>query len=173
MEKQLDMEVLYSLGLGVNERAHSNTYINGHNNGGSSGNIRWNHANGNIVDGSQGTTSASTYANDDILGFAMDLDNNKLYFSNQGVFQNNGDPTSGSTGTGAYSIEPPASNGTGVYHFAVGDAGGGSPVIQCNFGNPIVALSSGNSDANGYGNFEYAVPSGYYSLNSKNLAEFG
>ena len=26
---------------------------------------------------------------------------------------------------------------------------------------------------NGYGNFEYAVPSGYYSLNSKNLAEYG
>ena len=36
-------------------------------NGGSSGNIRWNHANGNIVDGSQGSTSGSTGANDDII----------------------------------------------------------------------------------------------------------
>jgi hypothetical protein len=103
----------------------------------------------------------------------MDLDNNKLYFSNQGVFQNSGDPTSGSTGTGALSITAPASNGTGVYHFAVGDSGGGSPVIQCNFGNPIVALSSGNTDGNGYGNFEYAVPSGYFALCTKNLAEYG
>ena len=29
-----------------------------------------------------------------------------------------------------------------------------------NFGNPPFAISSGNADANGYGNFEYAVPSG-------------
>ena len=42
-----------------------------------------------------------------------------------------------------------------------------------NFGSPPYAISSGNSDANGYGNFEYAVPSGYYALNTKNLAEFG
>ena len=32
---------------------------------------------------------------------------------------------------------------------------------------------SGNSDGNGYGNFNQAVPSGYYALNTKNLAEFG
>ena len=42
-----------------------------------------------------------------------------------------------------------------------------------NFGNPIHSISSGNSDANGYGNFEYAVPDGYYALCTKNLAEFG
>ena len=30
-----------------------------------------------------------------------------------------------------------------------------------------------DADGDGYGNFEYAVPSGYYSLNTKNLAEFG
>jgi hypothetical protein len=42
-----------------------------------------------------------------------------------------------------------------------------------NFGNPAFTISSGNSDANGYGNFEYAVPSGYYALNTKNLAEYG
>ena len=42
-----------------------------------------------------------------------------------------------------------------------------------NFGNPSFAISSGNADANGYGNFEYAVPSGYYALCTKNLAEYG
>jgi len=43
-----------------------------------------------------------------------------------------------------------------------------------NFGNPfLAALSGGNSDANGYGDFKYAPPSGYYALCSKNLAEFG
>ena len=45
--------------------------------------------------------------------------------------------------------------------------------VQANFGNPIFSISSGNSDGNGYGNFEYAVPSGYYALCTKNLAEYG
>jgi hypothetical protein len=44
---------------------------------------------------------------------------------------------------------------------------------ELNFGSPAFTISSGNSDGNGYGNFEYAVPSGYYSLNSKNLSEYG
>ncbi len=42
-----------------------------------------------------------------------------------------------------------------------------------NFGNPPFSISSGNSDANGFGNFEYAVPSGYYALNTSNLNTYG
>ena len=42
-----------------------------------------------------------------------------------------------------------------------------------NFGNPPFSISSGNSDANGFGNFEYSVPSGYYALCTKNLAQYG
>jgi hypothetical protein len=49
----------------------------------------------------------------------------------------------------------------------------GTMITDVNFGNPPFAISSGNSDANGYGNFEYEVPSGYYALNTKNLAEYG
>ena len=42
-----------------------------------------------------------------------------------------------------------------------------------NFGSAAYAISSGNADANGYGNFEFAVPSGFYAMNTANLAEFG
>ena len=42
-----------------------------------------------------------------------------------------------------------------------------------NFGSPVYAIASGNADANGYGNFEYPVPDGYYALCTKNIAEFG
>ena len=46
--------------------------------------------------------------------------------------------------------------------------------LKVNFGGfSSQTISSGNTDANGYGNFEYAVPSGYYSICTKNLAEFG
>jgi hypothetical protein len=43
----------------------------------------------------------------------------------------------------------------------------------CNFGNPFDAtVSSGNTDPNGYGNFEFDTKSGY-ALCTKNLAEYG
>jgi hypothetical protein len=74
-------------------------------------------------------------------------------------------------GTGGFVITAPASNNTGTYLIAYGDAGGGTPAIQGNFGNPPFAITTGNEDANGYGNFEYAVPPGYYALCTKNLAD--
>ena len=112
-----------------------------------------------------------SYTTNDIIGIALDVDNSKLYFSKNGTFQNSGDPTSGATGTGAISTGSPS---TGFWHFALGDVDNNTTyTYQINFGNPVHSISSGNSDANGYGNFEYAVPSGYYALNTKNLAEYG
>ena len=46
--------------------------------------------------------------------------------------------------------------------------------IEFNFGGyTVTSISSAESDENGYGTFEYAPPSGYYALCSKNLAEYG
>jgi hypothetical protein len=44
---------------------------------------------------------------------------------------------------------------------------------QANFGSPPYSESGGNSDADGHGNFLTAPPSGYFALNTKNLAEYG
>jgi len=108
----------------------------------------------------------NSYTTNDIIGMAMDLDNSKVYFSKNGTFQDSGDPTSGSTGTGAISITAGK-----FYTWFSSNYQNGSIVM--NAGSPSYAISSGNADANGYGNFEYSVPSGYYALNTKNLAEFG
>ena len=82
--------------------------------------------------------------------------------------------TTFSSATKINSFTNVASTVNGVYHFIAGDDGGDQDIGgQANFGNPPFSISSGNSDANSYGNFEYPVPSGYYSLNTKNLAEFG
>jgi hypothetical protein len=124
---------------------------------------------------SVGGTYASLSAGN-IIGIALDLDNNKLYFSKDGVFQNSGDPTSGATGTGAVSITAPSSTTDGFYYFASSDnanLAGGTYQFDWDFGNPPFAITTGNEDANGYGNFEYAVPAGYYALCTANLAEFG
>ena len=105
----------------------------------------------------------------DILACAYDLDNGKLYFSKGGTFQESGDPTSGSTGTGsAYDID------TGYFYIpALAHYGSGSS-MEFNFGGcSAFTVSSANQDGNGYGNFEYAVPSGYLALCTKNLGSDG
>ena len=111
----------------------------------------------------------NSYTDNDIVMLAMDLDNGFCYFGKNGSWENSGDPTSGSSGTGGYATSNMTANGT--YCFAVSCREAGN--VQMNFGSPSFAISSGNTDADGYGNFEYAVPSGYYALNTKNLAEYG
>ena len=126
--------------------------------------------NGKKVHGGTETTYGATYDDGDIIGVAVDLDNNKIYFSKNGTFQNSGDPTSGATGTGsAFDLDAPPS---GFYFFSVSNednADGGT--WEANFGNPPYTISSGNTDGNGYGNFEYEVPNSYLSLCTANISE--
>ena len=123
--------------------------------------------------GNSGSSYGDAWTND-IIGIALDLDNNKLYFSKNGTFQNSGDPTTGATGTGAISITAASSTTAGAYFFVLGDTSTSyiNP-FDCNFGSPMHSISSSNADGDGFGNFEYAVPSGYFALCTKNLAETG
>ena len=121
-----------------------------------------------------GTTSyGASFTTGDIIGIAVDLDNNKLYFSKNGVFQNSGVPTSGSTGTGAIAITDPASTPRGAYFFAVNMwSGSNNATFDANFGNGYfgtTAVSSAGTNASGIGIFEYDVPTGYTALSTKGL----
>ena len=107
----------------------------------------------------------STYTTNDIIGVALDLDNNRLFFSKNGTWQNSADPT---TSTGAISIPSGYE-----WYIAYSPVDNTSQQWELNFGNPPFSISSGNSDAEGFGNFEYSVPSGYFALCTKNLAEYG
>ena len=122
-------------------------------------------------DGSLGSYG-SALNNNDIVGVAMDLDNNAAYWSINGVWQNSGVPTSGASKTGAQSITAASSNGYGVYHFAYGKGGSGVTDIEANFGNGYfgtTAVSSAGTNASGIGIFEYDVPTGYTALSTKGL----
>ena len=62
----------------------------------------------------------------------------------------------------------------GTYAFYGDVMGTNAPYLRFNFGGYTTnSISSPQSDANGYGTFEYAPPTGYYALCTKNLAEFG
>ena len=117
-------------------------------------------------------TSLTRATTNDIIMCACDGTNAKIWWGINGTWldygSGTGDPANG-TNPAPWSSNAMAS---GIY-FPItiysGTAAGG----QLNLGNPSFTISSGNADANGYGNFEYAVPSGFYALCTKNLAEYG
>jgi hypothetical protein len=116
------------------------------------------------------TNWGSSYTAGDIIGCAVDLDNNKIYFSKNGVWQESGDPTSGSTGTGsAFDLIAPVS---GFYHPSIGKEASSTATWSMNFGNGYfgtTAVSSAGTNASGIGIFEYDVPTGYTALSTKGL----
>ena len=117
--------------------------------------------NGNkYLNGSSASSFFASLATNDIVSVALDLDNNKITFYKNGTATPNATP-----------LDLPANLSSTTVFPATTLVNGAS--ISINFGNAPYAISSGNADGNGYGNFEYAVPSGYYSINTANLAEFG
>jgi hypothetical protein len=143
-----------------NEDARNDEYI-----GEQSYSYGYNSSNGESYTGGTGSSYGDSFAVGDILGITLNLDDNELIFYKNGTVQNSGT---------ALSITAAASTTSGFYYFAVSDTTTNYNITaEINFGNPSFSISSGNADADGYGNFEYAVPSGYYALCTKNLAEYG
>jgi hypothetical protein len=105
---------------------------------------------------SSGSSYGASFTTNDIIGIAFDADNGTLTFYKNGSSQ-------GTAFTGIPS---------GTYYFAEGDSSNDTWSGAFNFGSPIYSANS-YTDGAGFGNFSYAVPSGYYSLNTKNLANFG
>ena len=116
----------------------------------------------------------------DIISVAVDIDNGFAYWAKNGTWMGGGSPTSGSTGTGGFDFQSASAPG----NLAIEDGDFLIPAVRTNYhtnsaillnfgGYTTISISSGASDANGYGTFEYAPPSGYYALCTKNLEEFG
>ena len=103
-------------------------------------------------------TSSYSYSDGDIFSFMLDLDAGDCEF-----YQND---------TLKQTITLPTDKGD-TWIPIIGDTYDVTDGnYNINFGNPSVIISSGNSDPNGHGNFEYTTKTGY-AWNTKNLAEFG
>ena len=106
------------------------------------------------------TSYGSSQSTGDIIGIALDLDNETL----QAYVNNSSEGAAFGLGT--------LTKARGYYAPIVwyGDTGASS----MNFGgHTAMSISSAETDENGYGAFEYAPPSGFYALCTKNLAELG
>ena len=116
---------------------------------------------GDIYHGGANESYGASWAVDDVIGIAFNADNLNVEFFKNGV------------GQGNYTrITSENSGGDWIMCVGEGQGSGTTATFECNFGNPPSSVSSSNNDGK-YGNFEYAVPSGYYALCTKRLAEFG
>ena len=122
---------------------------------------------GQKTSGGSNTAYGSAISDGDIVGVAMDLDNSKLYFSLNGVFQGSGDPTSGASGTNAAFTLASGANYTAACRLRNGTQ------VGFNFGNGQYSgssvVASEGTNASGNGKFEYDVPTGYTALSTKGL----
>jgi hypothetical protein len=114
------------------------------------------------------TLQTGTQYNASKYGFAFDLDNGNVYVSADGNWYGGSDFNQ-AIFSNAVAVTTDIPTNTPMAFFTRGSFGS---AYYVNFGNPppSYSISSGNSDDNGYGNFEYAPPSGYLALCTQNLA---
>jgi hypothetical protein len=138
---------------------------NGYTSGGT-GRVAY-RADGAIIthDGNE-LTGYSSFTNNDIIGCALDLNSGtttlKFYKNNTLIYTYNNIAT----------VLEYSTRGEGMIFFQLYT----SDVISANFGNGYfgtTVITSPNSDGAGLGKFQYAVPSGYYALCTKNINVYG
>jgi hypothetical protein len=128
----------------------------------------WDNSGGYKTGGSGGQESGDylSYTTGDIIAFALDCDNSKLYLAKNNTWQKSGDPTSGATGTGAISIT------ADITYIPGGNMRYTTNQAAMNFGNGYfgtTAVTSAEADGNGEGQFEYAPPTGYFAMCTNNF----
>jgi len=97
--------------------------------------------------GSGGVAYGNTFTTSDVIGCALDLDNGKIWWSKNGVFQASGDPAAG-TNAAFTSV-------SGTFVPGIGNGGSGSfSTVNVNFGQQP---------------FAYTPPTGFVALNTFNL----
>jgi hypothetical protein len=156
----------------------SNTYSSGNQNS-----IQTASGNSVVVYGQSGTHasfvkiagSLTSITDNDIVSFALDLDNRKCWLAKNGVWV---DDDSGNANGSSINTNYPLWNTDDITADTVYmpcSVQYYDPKCQYNFGNGFfgtTAITSAGSNGNG-SLFEYDVPSGYYALNTKNINTYG
>ena len=136
---------------------------------------------GSIRKNSTNLSTGTTFTTNDIIGVAMDLNNNKIYFHKNGTYINTVSGYQGNPTTGQNGFDITANPPDGFYFPCVGDWDNNNRFyFHANFGNGYFATTAvssnsgaGEQDDGGEGIFEYDVPAGYRALNTKNINTYG
>ena len=155
-EVEFDAGTMIEIMVGIHDtsanRTGSNAWVTGST-------LFYNDSGGEIrTDGTDSTANYGTLSAGDILGIALNMDDKQITLLKNGSAIASNVAISTSITEAMPTFLTDANN----------------VVFKVNFGgSPSFTVSSGNADGNGYGNFEFAPISGYFSLCTKNLAEYG
>ncbi len=112
-------------------------------------------------------TNTGVSGGSNIFGFALDLDNRKLFISKDGTYFNSGDPANGTNPQIAWTTTP------SEFIHLWGDAYQTATQIIANWGQDSTfsgnETAGGNADGNGFGDFKYSPPTGFLTVCSANL----
>jgi len=140
------------------------------------GEINWTQLSEVRINGSnQGVVNTQYYNGDTkIVGCALDLDNNKVWFHGNGTYVYDNDESSANpnNNTGGYAI-PSALQGKHFLPLMGTNAVGAPALRRANFGQDSSfggdETAQGNTDGNGFGDFYYTPPTGFLALCTANL----
>jgi len=114
------------------------------------------------------STNVQTFDDGDILMFALDYDNKKLWIGKNGTFMNSGNPAGGSNQQASWDgdvpiiypcAEPYYTNNNETANFGQ----------DSSFSNNKTSGSANASDSNGFGDFYYTPPTDYLALTTANV----
>ena len=113
------------------------------------------------------TSYGNSWTTNDIVGIALDLDNSKIFFSKNGVWQNSGDPANGTnpafTITSGYTYIPATSTYYNLNRYDMNFGNGA-------FGSTQLTGTTYQGSGN-IGIFKYQPPTGFTALSTKGLNE--
>jgi hypothetical protein len=155
-------EVKYTSATAWNGVMPTDATING-----DTGRMNWYQGRTLYLSGSNTANWGSNVSAGDIVGIALDMDNSRVTISQSGQWWGGSSFNQAQPHTFQALI-----SGYDTWTFLCA-SGSGTSTSEWNFGSPPFAISSGNQDANGYGNMEFSVPTDYFICNTKNLSEFG
>jgi hypothetical protein len=121
------------------------------------------------VNGTRTTSQFTSPSQGDIIQFAIDGSNNKVWFGINNTWVLSGDPANGSNEIGTITT-----NSTVGYDIGFIAQQNAVSTLTMNFGQDSTfagdVTAGGNADANGFGDFKYAPPTGFLALCSGNLS---
>jgi hypothetical protein len=155
-------EVKYTSATAWNGVMPTDATING-----DTGRMNWYQGRTLYLSGSNTANWGSVVSAGDIVGIALDMDNYRVTISQSGQWWGGSSFNQAQPHTFQALI-----SGYDTWTFLCA-SGSGTSTSEWNFGSPAFAISSGNQDANGYGNMEFPIPTDYFICNTKNQSEYG
>ena len=107
---------------------------------------------GNVRNSNSNTSFGDTYVAGDVIGCAIDIDNLKIYWSKNGVWQNSADPAAGTNSI--YTIQDPVANN---FFYTI--------AVSTYDSSQSVSVNTGSQP------FKYTPPTGFLSICTQNLPD--